>query len=395
MSFLKTYIISLLSNYSLKRFLTLFFICFVGMAFVSTSFISCSPGFDSPGSEDDDDDDDDGDDDDDDDEEDDDRDDGETCKGNDKCEWICEQIYEKYAEKERCVDEGDKKVERLKKIHDLLIAPGETRIAKTLLRDLEKISEADEEDDSDTAIRVVDLRYYLGIGKTKYIEAINNDLEGSGHELLSTTLKWITDNEEVAEAIAKADKRERVLEALLLQISTYETACMSGEGAVSAAGGEDEQINLWGLSDKIITVAYFAGGTGGTYSITFNNSEKVEVYDALSCLNSALGNRTVFSYATRKSNSAVFDMAFEILEEVCKDVETINDRPIACAKTMMCWTAWMEANISKTVGGSRPNPPSSARSDFWDMAEEHEGELEKDGGSDYNDCTAGAFSDFF
>lgn len=394
MTFLKIYIVDLLREYSLKRFLSVFFICFLGLAFISTSFISCSPGFDNPGSEDEDEDGDDNGDDDGDDDIDDDRDDGETCKGNEKCERICEQIYTEYAERHRCVDEGDKKVERLKKIHDLLIAPGETRSSKALLRDLEKISEADEEDDSNTAIRVVDLRYYLGIGKTKYVEAINNNLGDSTDELLITALKWIIDNKKVAEVISKADKKEKILEALLVRIAAVGGVdCMESENTVSAAGAKSQQIDLWSLkvSSKTITVAYFAD----TYPITFDNSEKVKVYNALSCLVLNFSNRTVFSYAARKDNSFVFDMAFEILEEVCEDVKKINDRPIACAKTMMCWTAWMEANVSKAIGVSRPNPPSDASSDFWDMAEEHKDKLKKDSGSDFDDCTAGAFSDFF
>lgn len=389
-------ILSAFQAHPLKRFLTLLFICFVGLTFISTSFISCGPGFDNPGSEDDGGDGDDGEEE----ENDDDRDDGDTCRGNETCEEVCEKIYEEYAEARKCFDEGDLKVGRIQRVHNLLMGNIGTdgdfnsgRDKDELLRDLEVISDSDEDDDDEEAVRPVDLEYYLELGATKYITAIKNGLGGSDSnsklKLLVTTLKWMIDNEEIADQLEDVNDGSEILEELLLNIRLADSSnCLSNETPSGSVDDSQADTDLWGLSisGKNLTVTYRKGNNvTPNASILLDKNSDARLYDALSCI--SVENRNVFSYSAQEDNETIFNMAFDLLDKICEDVTTEKDKNKACAKIMMCWTAW------KVAGESSPGQ-SDQDDEIWNMAEEHKSKLDPNA-NNYKRCYADDFSEFF
>ena len=375
-------LISILNIYSMKRFLCLFFVCAVGISFIGSSFISCAPGIDELDSSSTDDDrrrDRDTEDDEDDDDE------GDECKGDEVCEGICDEIYEEYKEKIECMEKGDVKVAKLEEVHDLLMKDFDN--ADELENNLDEISEGDDVDRDDFGD-------YLEIGGTKWKKEIESGLSGSSTDRaarLVVTLKWLVedDNERAAKVLSSVDDGSAIFEALILKLKKFTStgaSCLSG-APLASTPDRNKKTELWKVDDtgNRLQIAYYNGSIPGP--IDFDHSADTELYDSLSCHYTApaIANRNVFSYAVRKGNQTIFDMAFELLSDICSDVKeaSVQQRDRACARALMCYTAWKEH-------GANPDNADNV----WDMAQEHESNLKSDN-SPYDSCTAEDFADFF
>lgn len=390
-------LMSILNIYSMKRFLCLFFVCAVGISFIGSSFISCAPGIDELDSTPGDDDERRRDRDDEDDEDDDDE--GDECKGDEVCERICEEIYEIFQERIECMEKGDVKVAKLEKVHDLLME--DFGNADELENNLDKISDGDDVDRDDFGD-------YLEIGGTKWKEAIEGGLLGNDERLgdaekaarLVITLKWLVEDEDdrAAKVLSSVDDGSAIFEALILKLKAFSKAasgssasCLSEETLTTSTNDRNKNNELWKVdsANDRLQIVYYNGSSPGP--IVFDHSADTELYDSLSChyTATAIRERNVFSYAAEKGNQTIFDMAFELLSDICSDVEegNVQQRDKACARALMCYTAWKED------GGTSTSDPDDAGK-VWDMAEEHESNLKSDN-SRYNGCTEENFADFF
>ena len=372
-------------SYSIKRLLWLFFALTIGFSLFGFSFVSCAPGIDEQASGDGDGDDGDGEPtrrrrDDDDDE-----DDGDKCRGNESCERVCEAIYEDYSEQTNCMDEGDLQVGRLEKVHNLLMKEG--RDADEVESDLQELS-AGEED--------VDINHfedYLKLGTSKWVEQIKKGLGADDDQddqvdkfaRLIETLKWLVKDKEVAEILSEVDSGENVLKELLLALDD------NGNGSCIGIESEPADVNtdntdLWSLAAETVTVKYWNNSSSQDGTAVLDNAADGKLYKALSCQYSDANDDNVFSYAADRSNESIFNMAFDLLAEIC-NVET---KPLgqdkACARALICWTA------EKDAGG---DPDAASNSDFWELAENRKNDLEENSDSDYNDCSAEKFKYLF
>ena len=390
MNTLKELITSTFNIYSLRRFLCLFFVCAVGVTLISSSFISCAPGIGDQASTNNGEGDDERNSRDDEDDEDDD-DEGDECKGNETCERVCEHIYKAFSEQRECMEKGDVKVAKMEKVHDLLMEDFDDE--DELKRNLEKISE-EEDIDRD------DFGDYLEVGGTKWEEAIKDGLPGktaaddssfnaaAKQERLIVTLKWLIEDEDerAAKILSSEDAGDDILKALLNTLASYSPgACLSGE-SVTAPADRNAKTDLWKVdkSQSRLEIGYFYNSEAGNGIVEFDNSTDTDLYDALSChYGGDMSNRNVFSYAVYRENETLFDMAFELLDNICEDIKgKVQDREEACGRALMCYTAWKEH-------GSDPDDASAV----WDMAEKHKSKL---GGSvDYRKCNAESFADYF
>jgi len=406
-------ILNVFKTYSLKRFFTLFFILLVGFAFISTAFLSCGPGFGNLDSEDSGDGgDDDDDDDDEDDEEDDDRDDGDTCGDSESCRDVCEKIYSKFSEQTECHNEGDEKVGRLERVHDLLMGEigryddddddgngiddvFETdRNVRDLLDDLEIISDSEED------LRPVDLEYYLEIGASKYILAIENNLGVDEDSLLVTTLKWMIDNKDISRNLEDVNDGSKILKQILRQIKdkTPSNHCVSDSTANTPSLNVATHTHLWKLEtspEPDLFISYRKPTADPKVAIVknirFSNVKYANFYDALSCFN-LYDEHNIFSYAAEIGNNTIFNMAFNLLDNTCNKLSsTYRSKQPVCARAMICWTAWIKANSNR----DGENPPLTS-GDYWDMAKKHRNKLENSSNnSHYNKCAAKDFGMFF
>ena len=372
-------------SYSIKRLLWLFFALTIGFSLFGFSFVSCAPGIDEQASGD-------GDDGDEEttprrrrDDEDDDEDDGDKCRGNESCERVCEAIYEDYSEKTNCMDEGELQVGRLEKVYNLLMKEG--RDADDVESDLQELS-AGEED--------VDINHfedYLKIGSAEWIRAIKAGLgNGDNNSNLIELLKWFVKDKEVAEIISEVDDGKKVLEELLLKMSSNlgntSTDCMRGSSASGGSNGGDV-VGLWAINivDHELNIAYYSGsGSGPTVGDILLKSKHTELYDALSCMYSDIksGNHNIFSVAENENNQVLFDMAFDLLDEVCEDLykNPTHEEDVACRRALLCWTAEQRESTSESGFVGR------------DFVENKSSELSTSE-SGYNNCRADAFADFF
>ena len=422
--------------FCVKKYLYILFSLAVAMAVFGSSFISCSPDFadqnstnptdntsDSKSNDEDDDPDETCDDN-----------EGDPCKGNETCERVCEAIFEEYGEVRACINTGDETVDKLQKVHNLLmgknagVTSGQreevTRSPAEVEDDLNKIGEDDD------GVERSAFRCYLEIGASKYIARIKkglsphpvagSDSNAKKRERLIKTLKWLVeDDKKSAEILADVNAGDDILSAILktlvtapIKDSTHD-ATHSIDGTEYRASHPDPPNSrsdanglnhgIWWLSSSTngLNIRYYRSSSGHTGVIELDSAHDKILYTALSRLHgNDMSNRNIFSYSAKYENQHIFNLAFEELSDVCTGVENKSaDHDKACARALMCWTSWQEACDDASKGSACTASPSatdkSVNNKLWDdMLDEHKSAL---GGSNDNnrDCSSEKFADFF
>ena len=385
----------------LKKHILSLCVFLIGTVFISSSFLSCSEFAQGPSvgdntqatnnSNDEDDDDDD---------DDDDEDDGDECRGIETCRDVCEHIYSDFDEQRDCMEEGEDKVAKLEKVHNLLMGRNAgtdkevERSPSQLANDLEKISDGDNDIDSD------EFSDYLEIGFEKWKEAIRRKLaKSSGSsitdpnkiKLLKNTIKWLGDEKDddhkIAEILKEKDSNSEILEALLRTLYNDLSACSSSTRMNSVilvtTGLQDSTNNkdIWKLHiTPTPQVEFRITPTPTSGKVKLKTTDDARLYDALSCRMDDITSSdiNIFEYAEDKRNQPMFDMAFKLLKNICNKKDSRPEYRQACARALLCWSAWKN-------DGTNPH-----NSDIWDWAEEHKDAL---GGSDYDDCKISDFNE--
>ena len=423
--------------FCVKKYIYILFCLAVAMAVFGSSFLSCSPEFADQGSGNtntagnnnsgDDDDDDDPDETCDDNE-------GDPCKGNETCERVCEAIFEEYGEIRACINTGDETVDKLQKVHNLLMGKNAgvttgprtevTRSPAEVEDDLNKIGE---DDDEDGGVDRDAFRCYLEIGASKYITQIKKGLGSEGTDTtnkkdlkrkrLIKTLKWLVeDDKESAEILADVNAGDDILSAILESLAKTGTGnfgatnlgtshCIAGnQYRANNSNTADNETNkdIWWISSSNVLVRYNKASTTPLPigEIQLSNHDK-NLYNALSCMHGEdMDNDNIFSYSAEHENQHIFNLAFEELSDICEDVKNKSaGQDKACARVLMCWTAWQNACGSSAKGGANggtacPTAPSTSSDDkLWEMLDEHESALKESG--DYKTCRTKDFTDFF
>ena len=348
--------------------------CLILVAIVSAGFMSCTPNFDADlvssridnGDRNNDRDDDD-----------DDEDDGERCANRETCEEICEEIYDSGGDQVACQDEGINKVSRMDKVHTLL--------EKGTSRDFEKIF-PDED-----GVELDDLEDYLEVGVSG-VEKLIRGTDGWNDSARINFLRWIIDERDVAEILNGLDDSggHRLLEEVLDEVASSD--CIEDESISCADNTNANNVDNYQLTSSTINICVSNnGGTSATReTIDLDTAGDAELYNALSCVHSSLranGNsQNVFSYASIRNNNVIFDMAYDLLNSICEEVDDGDpDHKRACRKALLCWTG------IKSLEGDDPNDNF-----FRDYVSNHLDDLERDrGGSNYNQCEPRHFDDFF
>ena len=352
-------------------------------------------------------------------------DEGDRCKGNESCEQICESIYDKWGAIRSCMDRGDETVAKLQAIHDILMGKkagktdADNRSASEVERELAKIKDDDDDEDVDHD----DLKCYLQIGYQKYISQIekglkpsdNTDNNGKRVNLIAT-LKWLVeDDKEAAEVMVNVKAGDNILEALLLKLAegpgdakptTFaSTDCIDGNNytqsiAESVIISGNIQRDIWWIDGNQIGIRYFKNSAGVNGLITLDSTEDKDLYNALSCFHAGdINNQNIFVYATEEKNQHILDLAFDLLMNICNKVEDPSNKKAGCARALMCWSAWQsECNVrgNHISSGTCTSGEPEGNTQFWKELSDHESQLEKSsGGSNYDECEARRFADFF
>ena len=345
-------------------------------------------------------------------------DEGDLCKGNETCEEICESIYEEFEEKRLCMNRGDETVAKLEKVHDLLMGSkagssrAKTRSPSKVENDLNKIGDDDDDDDG---VSIDDFKCYVQIGVTKWIEQIEAGLgpetnTGDRRKRLLETLKWLVEEDEQESAeILKDDINEGddVLEAILLTlaggapldvVTTHSTThCIDGSYTDSSpTNAEDQDYNIWWFIGNDLKVYYHKNNNTRADEFELDTNQDKTLYNALSCMHGLGTTENIFSYSAEEGNSHIFDLAFELLMNVCSDVQNPDKRKAGCARALICWTAWQNACGSNKGASCTERPGDSDNEQLWNYAADHSDSLEGgEGDSNYNQCATKHFADFF
>ena len=126
-----------------------------------------------------------------------------------------------------------------------------------------------------------------------------------------------------------------------------------------------------------------------------------DLFSALSCFHKIDSrDHNIFSYSAKEGNEKIFELAFNLLKESCEKADL---EKAGCARALMCWSSWQE-NCFLEESSSALGPECSAATGhtektdsraLWRMAEGYDSDLEKDGSTEYNNCRAVDFYDFF
>ena len=293
----------------------------------------------------------------------------EVCSEDDGCKGICDEIYDRAGEKGECKKLTSQQGYELDEIYDLLIE----------VDDLEKLSDEKEDYELDH------LKCYLSIGGSGWIKKIEDDLDP--REAINT-IEWIAENDDVA-AILTGDTNDgkEIVEALLLKIlpeySSGNSQASIDETIATIstfenADNDSDKDGLWKIDTSNQKLEIYTATTGLPKQIEFDSIEDVRIFEALSYLK--FNNDNIFSFAADESNPNLFDLAFNILNDVCEDTGD-EDESTACRKALLCWT------------------DEHSNEDIWDMIEEIDdinGNDERQdalGGKAFNDCTAEEFAE--
>lgn len=403
--------------------------------FLFFSFSSCS--LDSLGTQgtsqastnsdsDDDDDDDDDDEDDRDDPDDCEEDEGDPCKGNESCEQVCESIYDKWSSINSCIGRGDETVENLEEVHDWLMGDkagadtAEPRSATDVEKALRRFADEDEDVGYD------ELKCYLQVGSYKYIKQIEKGLRPDNDDSkkranLIETLKWFVNNTEAAEVLDDLDAGDDIFRALMLSLKDTGVNPVANDNRARACvdhssiahhrnnpydfnhlggSGTVENRNIIDLDDRELII-YHGKTTPTKGTVTLETTADAKLYSALSCINKDTDDQNIFSFSADKENDHIFKLAFNLLIDICSNVEKPRGHEDkACARAVMCWTAWRDANGGQAHTSAMSHDatgPKEPRSDgdLWDYAEDYADSMEKSSGTKYNKCRIRDFSDFF
>ena len=291
------------------------------------------------------------------------------CRGYEQCEDICEDIYDESWE--ACSKESSETVTSLQKVFNRLKSTRADR------------SEFDEISEEEGGITLDDFRKYLELGADGWLEQIEDADNGSsdGYEpsVAQDAIHWLAEEEDVAEILADmAEDGSEILEALLdkanRDMSGNRVPCF-WSGATNKAKITNESEFQFSTSTIQIFVVNSSNAvdTNPTVTVKIDNDRDADLYDLLSCQDvggNSAGKDDIFSLAADENNEYLFNLAFDLLDEVCRDSNLKSlqsEREAICRRAMMCVVAIQYSNSAAPWIADRGDIESW---DGWDYAED-------------------------
>lgn len=311
--------LSHLKNSSYKQMFVCLFVAFGSLGVLIFSFVSCDPPISIryPSSTEDD-------------EGRDDDDDYDECRGFEACEDVCELIYNESWQE--CSEQDSDEVNELQRVHSRLKASSLSRA---------KLIEISEEEGD---VELNAFEEYLEIGVDGWLKQIDGYDTKEGNAVLGyndvkaqEVISWLAEEEHVAKILAKVDGGSRVLEALLYKANS--DACFWEGGSSTSAQYSSRTITFSSnSSEREIEIS----GNGVNIDIEIEDSGHFELYDLLSCVDVGNSSTDIFSLAADEDNRYLFDLAFDLLDDVCEDSHLRTGQEESeeiCRRVMMCVVA--------------------------------------------------------
>ena len=310
----------------------------------------------------------------------DDDDDYEDCRGYEQCEDVCELIYnESWVE---CSELDSDEVNDLQRIHSRLKASSLSRA---------KLIEISNEEGE---VELNALEEYLEIGVDGWLKQIDgyetkegNDVDPYDDENAQKVISWLAEEENVARILAEVDGGSRVLEALLM---TATSGFCFWKNSRSADANYSSTVSFnSNFSGGKITIEIPDGST--PIDIEIDDSGLSNLYDLLSCTN-VDGNSgpDIFSLAADEENRYLFELAFDLLDEVCEDSSLRSgeeEKEDICLRAMMCVVA------IKNVSNGNASASEIASWDGWGTGSNSYGAKDRFRNSGFKDTQACDISD--
>ena len=286
-------------------------------------------------------------------------DDSEICgqKG-DSCTNACRTIYSDSTEIAKCTKLTSQQVGVLTNIHITLTSGNKSNLQNF----------SNKEDN---------LSCYSSIGLTGWIHWIKTTIRT---EQAKNILEWLAENSNITSIlIDNSDLGKNIIKDLLFKalpnnISIPDKAISTA--TIGTFTGSHDTTDLWVF--KYNTLEIITVNPAVPKKIIFTSNDNTNLYISLShfIFNKSADN--LLSYSAGQNNSNLFNVIFNILNEVCDSTGSNNNEALACKKTLLCWTA------------QRQNKK------IWNIIENNDNHKEILGGEEFfKDCRAEAFARLF
>ena len=283
------------------------------------------------------------------------------CRGEDVCEDVCKTIY--HESWKACSRAGSETVGNIQRIYSRL---------KTTRMKRARLNEISNERDGMT---IDHFKEYLDIGVDGWIKQIEGYATKEGPDAgpsydlsqAQDVISWLAEEEEIAEVLLDVEDGSKVLEALMIKANDgVALDCFwKGTSQVIATLAGPPNIEFKEESSYGIVIENSAH-PNDSIKIKINGSKYQDLYELLSCTHVDSSGKDIFSVAAYEDNEALFNVAFNLLDKVCKDsVLSGHDKEEdICRRAMMCVLAIYYMNF----GAAESNDADVATWDGWDYA---------------------------
>lgn len=297
------------------------------------------------------------------------------CRGDDICEDVCKTIYnESWKE---CSRAGSEKVGNIQRIYSRL---KQTRVKRSRL---------DEISDERDGMTIDHFKEYLEIGVDGWIKQIEGYSTKEGPDSMSYSahqaqevIRWLAREDEISEVLLEVNNGSKVLETLLNATKpgvptnpTTEPLCFWRDDPLNndklARFNSGTIVTWFGAESAYDITIEQVGSSDNRIKIKIDGSKYRDLYDLLSCTNvdgSGEEKSDIFSVAAYEDNEALFNVAFNLLDEVCRDsVLTGHDKEEdICRRAMLCVLAIYYMDFQN----AESNDTDVATWDGWNYAAE-------------------------
>ena len=296
----------------------------------------------------------------------------EDCTGDDQCQKVCEKIYDESWRE--CNSKGAETVSNLHRVFNRLRS---SSVRRSKLDDLSS--------DDDSGININHFRTYLEVGADGWLRQIEgystdegNDFKPYSKDSAQKVIEWLAEEENAAEVLSDVSRGSEILEALLKAAITSASTglprlCFWINGAYKVIVESETVFN----PDEYPKIKIEDSSDSEVFNIRIDGSRYKDLYNLLSCREVSEPNgHDIFSLAADESNPHLFDVAFNLLDEVCAGSvlkSSKSQKEAICRRIMMCVLA-IHYNGEKEIGGEiasiTEDSDDVSNWDGWAYAEE-------------------------
>ena len=260
-------------------------------------------------------------------------DDDEDCEDSETCADVCELIYV-----ESWLDCNEKEMDEVNELQRVYTRLKQSRVGRASLNEIS---------DEQAGVEMSFFQEYLDTGVDGWLKLINGYSTNEGHSVEPYTegqarevITWLVEKKDVAQTLSSVNGGFRVLDALLQKAQGGSNSCFWKGSAKASVTGNSQGASFQPDNPDIDISS--SDTAVEDISIRIDDSRYFDLYDLLSCENvGSSSGPDIFTLAANEENWNLFGLAFDLLEQVCRDSILVSgfkgsvEKGI-CQRAMMC-----------------------------------------------------------